>query len=702
MMDQDVPPMKIIIPSKSYAPSEAGFYVPEIDGLRAVAIGTVMLYHLNFNASVMRGGFIGVDIFFVISGYVVATSLGRDGGRPLLDMLQRFYARRVLRIVPALIACLLTTFAASILVIPNAWLSDTNYETGFYAFFGMSNFVLLGTESYFSPRPEFNPFTHTWSLAVEEQFYIFFPYIFFAWSRYKKRKGFIGLAANGLLPGLSIFSFIFFWWISRFNQDAAFYLLPSRFWELGIGAVLFQIQCSGRTGLASGVLARPALIAGTVLVLAAAIFADRQAFPFPWALPAAAGALLIIAVVSAGGAPRSPIARLLRSASAIFVGKVSYSLYLWHWPVYTLMRWTVGLEGSSAWFVALGLSFLLACLSYYLLERPIRTGRWILAQPKLLIVAGGLVAMVLSWETARLALSKQYQFAMSVVMRERAKWYPEWADQRYREGCSVEATSEAVEGASVFAMHPRCPEPTSRHLFAVGDSHVGAYIPMYSLLAGQDSVDVRVYSSPGCPFAGLLGPTMPNCTTFVRASTNDIVKRAVSGDVVFLASLRVHRLGDESGPFTAEHVADRTTSAQAETYRRQAYDEAAELIGELIRSGVRVIIEAPEPVFKAHAYRCSDWFNAGNPSCRGGLSLGRAELLEYRKPVMNSLAALSSAFPNLIVWDPFPILCPQDPCQAVTEAGPLFFDGDHLSGFSNRLLYPHFLQLLAQGWATER
>jgi hypothetical protein len=115
-----------------------------------------------------------------------------------------------------------------------------------------------------------------------------------------------------------------------------------------------------------------------------------------------------------------------------------------------------------------------------------------------------------------------------------------------------------------------------------------------------------------------------------------------------------------------------------------------------------VIIEAPEPVFKAHAYRCSDWFNAGNPSCRGGLSLGRTELLGYRKPVMNSLAALSSAFPNLIVWDPFPILCPQDPCQAVTEAGPLFFDGDHLSGFSNRLLYPHFLQLLPQAWGTAR
>jgi peptidoglycan/LPS O-acetylase OafA/YrhL len=693
--------MKIVAPRKPHALSDAGFYVPEIDGLRAVAVGTVMIYHLNFNASVLPGGFSGVDIFFVISGYVVAASLGRDAGRQIPDLLQRFYARRVLRIVPALVVCLLTTFAASILLIPNAWLSDTNYQTGLSAFFGMSNFVLLGMESYFSPRPEFNPFTHTWSLAVEEQFYFFFPFIFFVWSRYKDGKGFIGLAANGLLAELSILSFIFFWWSSRFNQEAAFYLLPSRFWELGIGAILFQIQCAGGARFAR-VLAEPALIAGMALVLMAAIFSDRKAFPFPWALPAAVGALLIIAAVSAGTASRSPIARILRSLPMIFVGKLSYSLYLWHWPVYTLMRWTVGLEGLSAWSAALGLSFLLASLSYHFIERPIRTGRWIRLQPKLLIVAAGLLATVFSWEAARLALSNQYRFAMSVVMRERAKWYPEWADQQYREGCSVEATSEVVEGASVFAMHPRCPEPTSRHLFAVGDSHVGAYIPMYSLLAGQDGVDVRVYSSPGCSFANLLGPTMPACTTFVRASANDIVKRAVSGDVVFLAALRMHRLGDESGPFTAKHVADLTTSAQAEVDRRQAYDEAAELIGELSGHGVRVIIEAPKPVFKAQAYRCSDWFNAGNPSCRGGLSLEHKELLDYRKPVMNSLAELSSAYPNLIVWDPFPILCAQDPCRAVTDAGPLFFDGDHLSGFANRLLYPHFLQTLRQARAAER
>jgi peptidoglycan/LPS O-acetylase OafA/YrhL len=590
--------------------SDTGFYVPEIDGLRAVAVGTVMLYHLNFNASLMPGGFVGVDVFFVISGYVVSASLGRDTGQSLFGLLQRFYARRILRIVPALLACLLATFAASILFIPNAWLSDTSYRTGLYAFFGVSNFVLLDADSYFSPRPEFNPFTHTWSLAVEEQFYLLFPLIFFLWSRFRNAGGIARFAANGLLAGLSIASFIFLWWINGVNQEAAFYLLPSRFWELGIGAMLFQVQCSGKSRLAFAGFAQPALISGAAMVIVAAMFADRQAFPFPWAAPAAVGALLIIAVVSTGGAPRSPIARLLRSPPMIFVGKLSYPLYLWHWPVYTLMRWTVGLEGPIAWCVAMGLSFLFAYLSYTLLERPIRAGRWIRVQPKSLIIIGGLVAIVLSWETAGLALTKQYRLSMSVVMRERTKWYSDsWPYQGNTDGCPIEWIFEAIDGASINVMRPRCASPPqTRRLFVVGDSHVWGYTNMFSLLASQQGVEVRAYTRANCSFANLLRPTTPDCTTFVRASANDIGQRAVTGDVVFLAALRTNRLGDLWGSFTAAHITDQTISAQAVADRRLAYDEALELIGEFSKKGLHVIIDAPKPVFKAPAFRCSDWF----------------------------------------------------------------------------------------------
>ena len=661
-----------------------------------------MLYHLG--ASFMPGGFAGVDVFFVISGYVVSASLARDADRSFLAMLQRFYARRIVRIVPALLACLLVTTAATILFIPRAWLSDTIQKTGLYAFFGASNFALLRANSYFSPRLEFNPFTHTWSLAVEEQFYLFFPLIFFIWNRFRDGKGLIPLAAKALLPALSLLSFIFLWWINGVNQAAGFYLLPSCFWELGIGAFLFQLQCGGMSRAAFATRAQLALALGAALVLVAALFSDLRAFPFPWAVPAVIGALLIIAVVSIGEPLPSPVARLLRSPPMIFIGKLSYPLYLWHWPVFTLFRWTVGLQGAASMATAVGLSFLFAHLSYTLLERPIRRGSWARAQRKSLIIAGGVAAIVLSCGTARLAFTNQSRLSMSVVMRDEVNWYPQAIPyQGNTDGCTLQWTFEAIEGASVSIARRHCaePMPPSPRLFVVGDLHAGAYAGMFSLLAGQHGVEVQIYSRGGCSFADLLRPSAPDCATFVRASAEDIGRRAVPGDVVFLASLRMNRLGDEWGQFTAAEISEATVSAHAAAERHLAYSEAVDLIGAFSKKNLVIIIDAPKPVFKEPAFRCSDWFNSGNPTCQAGLTVGREELLEFRKPVMESLTALASVYPDLVIWDPFPALCPQNPCRSVTEAGPLFFDGDHLSNLGNQLLYPHFLSVLQKVWAAE-
>jgi hypothetical protein len=365
---------------------------------------------------------------------------------------------------------------------------------------------------------------------------------------------------------LSIVSFIFMWWMSGVSQDAAFYLLPSRFWELGIGAILFQVQCSGKSAIASATHARRALTSGSVLVLVAALFADRLAFPFPWAVPAAFGALLIVAAVSTARASPSPVARVLRSRPMAVVGKISYSLYLWHWPVYTLMRWTVGLESLSTIIMAVGLSLVFAYLSYTVLERSTRRAGWIIVQPKALVVVGGLAAMVLSWETARLAIKKQYRLSLSVVQRDITKWYPGWANTA---GCLLESASEAIDGTSIYIMRPGpgCSGLPRRHLFVVGDSHAWAYVPMLSLLAGQDGVDARLYTRPGCSFANLLRPSAPNCASYNRATVHDVGRRAAPGDVVFLPALRMNRLSEQWGSFTATHVTDLTTSGQSDADR---------------------------------------------------------------------------------------------------------------------------------------
>src|SRR5882757_7712970 len=162
-------------------------YVASIDSLRALAVISVIIYHLH--GAWLPGGFAGVDVFFVISGYVISRSLVTQPTSGFLGFTGAFYGRRIRRIVPALIVCLLAISLLSALFIPNAWLSDANQRTGRFAFWGLSNFALMDLgDTYFAPRVEFNPYVHTWSLGVEEQFYLVFPAVFYCWLRYRNSE----------------------------------------------------------------------------------------------------------------------------------------------------------------------------------------------------------------------------------------------------------------------------------------------------------------------------------------------------------------------------------------------------------------------------------------------------------------------------------------------------------------------------------
>jgi peptidoglycan/LPS O-acetylase OafA/YrhL len=211
-------------------------YHPGIDGLRALAVMAVVLFHLD--RRLVPSGFIGVDIFFVISGFVVSHSVASLPMRSFREFVTSFYSRRIVRIGPALVACLLLTTLASCLFIPNTWLSEHNRTSAVAAFFGASNVLLAwAANDYFAPRAEFNPFTHTWSLGVEEQFYLIFPLIFYAWagaSTLRRR-----ITAVSALTALSVASLVICAWWADTAPTKAFYLLPARFWELGAGVGLF-------------------------------------------------------------------------------------------------------------------------------------------------------------------------------------------------------------------------------------------------------------------------------------------------------------------------------------------------------------------------------------------------------------------------------------------------------------------------------
>ncbi len=648
-------------------------YVAGIDGLRAIAVLAVIVFHVEF-LRFLPGGFTGVDMFFVISGYVISRSLAEKGQQPLRTFLLQFYQRRLLRILPALLLMLTASVLISALIIPPVWLSSQNEDTGLAAFFGLSNLVLAWhTDSYFSPKAEFNPYLHTWSLGVEEQFYLIFPVVFALWLRYREHSW----IARGLLPALTVASLL---WCAVQTQAAplsAFYLLPSRFWELACGALLFQAIGQGR-----GTRLRPwhlqaMLVAGLTLLATGFILAPAGHFPYPWALLTVLGTLLLIAAVVQGGNQRSgPLLALLRWPALAYVGRLSYSLYLWHWPVAVFLRWTVGLETLSVQLAYPLLVLGLAAASYHAVEEPVRRGRTLWHRRAGWSVIGGLSAIGLSAALAAWTIHSTERFSLSTV----ADTYTWHAYRHY--------PREPIEKVDLPALQ-------GRQLFVLGDSHTAAYRTMLKIVSLRLGIEVVEYERGGCAVVSLLAADPPACSAWQSSALADIQARAKPGDVVFLASLRMPELAgrdwQQGEDAIFEQALGERTARQA-----QAARQAADVVLEPLQAaGLTVLIDAPLPVFKAPANRCSDPFNRTNPICAPGLSVARDRILQLRAPQMHLLTILAREYPALHVWDPLPTLCPGTRCSAYdSNEKPLFADADHLSGHGNRVLEPSFTALL--------
>lgn len=656
-------------------------YFPYIDGLRALSIIAVVLYHLE--PRLLPGGFAGVDIFFVVSGFIVAGSL--HGYKPpgFLALVAYFYARRFRRIVPALLFMLVTVSLAVVVFVPEAFLSSSIRRTASAAFFGFSNFRLAAGPDYFSPQAEFNPFTHTWSLGVEEQFYLVFPVLIFLLTR----GGGVARASAAGLFALCVLSFAYGFIEPQMSFSFDFYSSFSRFWEIGAGVLLYVVLA--RYGLFVGKpVPRPevriATLLGSALIAAGLIVGNSQAYPVPGALLPVAGALLVIAGLQ-GRAPLSPVAMLLSSRSAVAIGLISYSLYLWHWPVFVLFRWTIGFSTPLQKGLALVLAIALCLISYFLVERPLRAFRWL--RPPLRAIPTALVAVgLLAWGADRMFANASHLSA-SVVTTHRADWYPE-ARARDRSGCRIAWQIEPLRiGYAMRSQRIDCePRESRTRLFVVGDSHATAYRAMLSDYARLTGVPVAIYQTPGCWFVHLV-PSAAGCATTVDVVVDAIRTQLKPGDVVFLPSLRVPRFRDQWSDDELDVAAAWkrvTTNADA------GFAEAIASLDKLNVPGVHFLFELPKPIFPTPLFRCADWFNRDNPACSSGTGMARELLEQHRRPVVAFAEKLQGRVGGFSTWDPFPVLCPGTTCSMLKDGQPLFFDGDHISGVANRLLLADF------------
>ena len=682
-------------------------YFPFIDGLRALAVLSVLAYHVN--ESWLPGGFVGVDVFFVISGFVVSASVADFKGRGLQQFAGYFYARRIRRIFPALIVCLSATALGSALFIPASWLSMVNEKTGLYAFLGLSNIILAQNgRDYFAPTAEFNPYTHTWSLGVEEQFYLIFPLLFLAWLSCSRGRSW----SSVLFSVFGLASLGWAAWQSDANPTQAYFLLPSRFWELAAGVLLFQLISVTPQARASAGYGFFHLVAGVLsllLMLGALALSTSARFPVPGALPVVIGTLGLIWSLYRCPGLRS-LHDLLGNRPLAFIGKISYSLYLWHWPVFVLLRWTWGLETPLLRAGALAVVFILAVGSWRLVEAPFRHGSRFGLMPQRHIILGGAGILVCAWGLNTALAKLQPYISLSVVSRQADFWYPHGIpDPTGVSDCKADPERLNVDGGRLLIYSPvGCDNAVSlkpASIYVIGDSHAIAYEGLFRQYATRQAIRIHVYTNGGCPFISLQpwrDLDNPLCRRYTDAALRDLKARAKPGDVLFLPSLRLARLSDQWVYFGEEKARDEMFGPRAETGRHRAVTDAVATLRVISGRGVHIIFEAPKPLFKAPLFRCADWFNRSNPICGPGFAMPRALLDSFREPVLQSLAEIAREVPGVSVWDPYPILCPEEECSAWRDEKPLFLDGDHISGYGNSLLMPSFAATMTEHLNPER
>lgn len=651
--------------------SPSNSHIRAIDGMRALAVLAVILFHLN--ADWLPGGFSGVDLFFVVSGFVISQSLtahvSSSPAAPSVDrLLLDFYRRRALRLLPALLLVLLVTFVLSALLIPRTWRNDVFDHTGLAALVGVSNVVLTWQGSdYFSPGADLNPFLHTWTLGVEEQFYLLFPLLFLLWLHGRQTQAWARL----LLPVLALCSLLAAAWQTSTAPASAFYLLPARLWELAAGALLFQFISTRPPRRHAAHLAAP----GLSLLLAGFAFASEHAFPFPGALVTVLGTVLLLAAAMVPADPARParVLNLLRWPLLGYLGRLSYSLYLWHWPLLVLLRWTCGLQGIALWLYPVAL-LALASASYHLLEVPFRRGSGWRMRP-LPVLATAALAVGLSAGAAYALVQHADELSLSTTGDATS-----WRSQRY----------------PAWKPLPRIDEPAlaGRRLFVFGDSHAAAYRTLASMTARSLDMQLDVQEHGGCAVVSLLGAQPADCAEASEQALRHIEALARPGDIVLLASLRMPELRDRDWRRGDAAMVAAINAERDPADSHAARQDAEQVLTRLQALRVHILIDAPLPLFKAPAYRCSDSFNRMNPACAAGLQMSRASLQELRAPQMALLQTLAGEHPLLTVWDPFPLLCPGETCSAMQGERPLFFDQDHLSGYGNQVLLADFIRVL--------
>ncbi|KWU51805.1 acyltransferase family protein [Pseudomonas palleroniana] len=651
-------------------------YRRDIDGLRAIAVLAVVLFH--FGIPGVTGGFVGVDVFFVISGFLITSIIWRERQAGRFSFID-FWARRARRILPALFVMMAATLAVGWFL-----LAPKDYEelgrSAHYQVIFTSNLLFSRQHGYFDVSSDIKPLLHTWSLAVEEQFYIFFPLLLTLLS---SRLKYWRVALFGVLLasfGMSV-------WAVSHEPQKAFFLLHLRAWELLAGAMLAVLP--KRDWRASPALAQGVSLFSLALILVA-VFGFDATTPFPGA-SALLPVLGVVGLIWANGQQYTWVGRLLSSRLMVGIGLISYSWYLWHWPVFVYATYAA-VDGLSPLELAglMLLSLILGYLSWRFVEAPFREKRLLAGRKAILAAAGvGILCLGLTGVAIRTSdgvpsrLSEQaLQFAQA------KKWSPELL------ACMADKDTPDERLFCHFG-----PKSASVSALVWGDSHATALIPALKEGARRHDISLVEASFAGCiPLDGL--ENIARCAHFNQRVEKAMTEQSFS-DVVLAARWSLYLYGQMSGD-TEHALKDPATGKYVRAIAEQRFaDGLRKRIRGLRAAGHRVWLVKEVPLQEIIVpYRLSRLAMMNRPVDGEGLAL--VEHTKRQAFITGLFDELAAADSGVAVLDPTPLLCGADGlCRVELNGRSLYTDDNHISDVGARhieaFLEPLFSSLQSRG-----
>ena len=675
-------------------------YRPDIDAMRGIAVLAVFIYHLN--EAWLPGGFAGVDIFFVISGYVVTGSIIGHSTETPWQQLSGFYLRRIRRILPNLLASVgVTSLGIALLVPPTE--TRSLFGDAVKALYGWSNnrFAAKATD-YFGLDSNLNPLSHTWSLGVEEQFYLIFPLLLLLIGVGRRR-------AIPILLGLSLASLGLSLWWTREAPILAFFLMPSRFWELSAGSVLLLAQLQGFKAGSGKAWLRG--IGYGLLLLALFKTSAQQGFPAPGALAAVLATLLLLQVGSLAASQRFLPWRWLERV-LVACGLLSYSLYLWHWPVLIFLRWTYGIDRVWLYLLAIGLSFGFAWLAYVLIEQPVR--RKPLAGPWQWGLA--LAAIGFTW-TGIDALAHPFRGKLFLgsgldpvpKLEKIAEHRPVIVGTEISDAsCSVANwTPYSTASRTDFKRCIKAGRPGAAEIFLLGDSHAHHLLPMLDEVTNKSKQAITFTFKSSCLISPDITISFDNkpyepCRQFAAGEINRAVERLQPGDIVLISTWLNKQLADIDGrgrPNDFPVYVDGRKLSPAKV--RDAYIASTRKIAkQLAEKDIQLVLVVDVPILAREPVVCEAWAKL-LPNREGGTfcSPSAAITAEMQTTLRRSLAQVAKGLPNVHIFDPTDYLLFAGRVQHRRIDGTLqYADSHHLSYSGSKDLAAPFQRFLeAQG-----